>query len=143
MLGVRTNGQATAMPPPVVKQPSKATPIHVPSNADFPRAPRPIISEPDYEAFDMGAADTPEYRVSAEDTEKALRDLMADVKNEETAEINDEDTIVPGFRSNIRLMPHQVVARKWMKERETGKRLGGILADDMGYVPSCSQTRLS
>ena len=70
--------------------------------------------------------------MTSEDTEKALRDLMADVRPEEKVEINDEDTVVPGFREGIKLMPHQVVARKWMKERETGKRNGGILADDMG-----------
>ena len=40
----------------------------------------------------------------------AVRDER--VGTEETAEINDEDAIVSGFRSNIRLMPHQVVARK-------------------------------
>ncbi len=75
---------------------------------------------------------TPEVFMTNEDTEKALRDLMADVRPEEKVEINDEDTIVPGFREGIKLMPHQVVARKWMAERESGKRSGGILADDMG-----------
>ena len=69
------------------------------------------------------------------DAEKALRDLMADVRNDVREEIDMSDAIVPGFREGIRLLPHQVVGRKWMAERETGKRLGGILADDMGYVP--------
>jgi hypothetical protein len=43
---------------------------------------------------------------------------------------------VPGFRENIRLMPHQVLGRQWMRDREdvTKKRAGGILADDMGYA---------
>jgi hypothetical protein len=40
--------------------------------------------------------------------------------------------LVEGFRDGIVLMPHQVLGRAWMKERETGKKTGGILADDMG-----------
>lgn len=122
---------AQTLPHPTAKPPVKSTPIHIPSNNDLARPHRP--TEPDYETFEIPGIDyTPEYRMTTEDTEKALRDLMADVKPEETIEINDEDTIVPGFRDGIRLLPHQVVARKWMKERESGKRSGGILADDMG-----------
>ncbi|KAJ3534788.1 hypothetical protein NM688_g7079 [Phlebia brevispora] len=134
VLGVLTNGgpkPAPAPPPAVPRMPVKATPIHIPSNNDIPRPIRP--SEPTEEVFDTHGVDyTPEFRMTGEDTEKALRDLMADVKPEETVEIHSEDTIVPGFREGIKLMPHQVVARKWMKERESGKRCGGILADDMG-----------
>ncbi|KAJ7138696.1 SNF2 family N-terminal domain-containing protein [Mycena crocata] len=42
------------------------------------------------------------------------------------------DTMVPGFRDNIRLMPHQILGRVWMREREDSASMGGILADDMG-----------
>ncbi|KAJ6455500.1 SNF2 family N-terminal domain-containing protein [Mycena vitilis] len=44
------------------------------------------------------------------------------------------DALVPGFRTNIRLLPHQVIGRAWMRTREdlAEKRAGGILADDMG-----------
>ncbi|KAI0056966.1 hypothetical protein BV25DRAFT_1767611, partial [Artomyces pyxidatus] len=40
---------------------------------------------------------------------------------------------VQGFKDGISLMPHQVIARLWMKRQEEseGKR-GGILADEMG-----------
>ena len=59
----------------------------------------------------------------------------------------EEDAIVPGFREGIRLLPHQIVGRAWMKDRETGKKAGGILADDMGCVQcnprSCRQSLLT
>lgn len=40
--------------------------------------------------------------------------------------------VIEGFREGIRLLPHQVVGRDWMTERESSKNRGGILADDMG-----------
>ena len=61
-------------------------------------------------------------------------------------EINMDDAMVKGFREDIRLLPHQIVARAWMKEREdpSKKRFGGILADDMGYTrPSLYMTILA
>lgn len=70
--------------------------------------------------------------MSTEETDKALRDLMADARTTINVDIQDEDAIVPGFRPEITLMPHQIVARHWMAQRESGKRAGGILADDMG-----------
>ena len=78
------------------------------------------------------AETTTEYRVTQEDTDKALRDLMSDVRNDIEEEIDMSESVVPGFRDGILLLPHQIVGRKWMAERETGKRTGGILADDMG-----------
>lgn len=73
-----------------------------------------------------------EYRVSSEDADKALRDLMADVGTNVNQEIDMDEAIVPGFKEGIVLLPHQIIGRKWMADRETGKRNGGILADDMG-----------
>lgn len=51
-------------------------------------------------------------------------------------EINMEEATVKGFKDDIRLLPHQILGRSWMKDREdlTKKRTGGILADDMGFV---------
>ena len=51
-------------------------------------------------------------------------------------EINMEDAVVKGFKEGIELLPHQVLGRSWMRDREdtTKKRTGGILADDMGFV---------
>ena len=46
----------------------------------------------------------------------------------------EEGIIVPGFWEGIKLLPHQIVGMAWMKDRETGKKAGGILADDMGCV---------
>lgn len=53
-------------------------------------------------------------------------------------EIDMEDAIVKGFKEGIKLLPHQILGRAWMRDREdvTKKRTGGILADDMGYVTS-------
>ncbi|KAJ6618869.1 SNF2 family N-terminal domain-containing protein [Mycena sp. CBHHK59/15] len=60
--------------------------------------------------------------LSPAQAESALRDLMASDSNaaDETVEVNMADAVVPGFRDNIRLMPHQILGR------------AGILADDMG-----------
>jgi SNF2 family DNA or RNA helicase len=40
--------------------------------------------------------------------------------------------VVDGFCEGIRLLPYQVAGRAWMTERESDKKIGGILADDMG-----------
>ncbi|KAH9937842.1 SNF2 family N-terminal domain-containing protein [Epithele typhae] len=72
------------------------------------------------------------------DTEKALRDFVADTYNHDDAEYTVEDAMVDGFREGVMLLPHQVKARQFMKERETGKASGGILADDMGLGKTIS-----
>lgn len=112
--------QRTVVPAPI-KLPAK-TPV--PSNADVPT----------WETFDApderGLYDP---RMSATEAEKALRALVEDTVNStEDTEINMSEAIVPGFADGITLLPHQVIGRNWMRERETGKKTGGILADDMG-----------
>ncbi|TFL03806.1 SNF2 family N-terminal domain-containing protein [Pterulicium gracile] len=55
--------------------------------------------------------------------------------NQDTqTELTEEDRTVKGFRPGIRLLPHQVIGKTWMRIREdpVAKRQGGILADDMG-----------
>ena len=69
---------------------------------------------------------------SAAEAEKDLKDLLASSMNDTNISINLEDAIVPGFSDEIRLLPHQIVGRMWMRDREAGKKRGGILADDMG-----------
>jgi hypothetical protein len=73
--------------------------------------------------------------MSSDQAESALRDLMGADSNADTkVDIDPEDKIVDGFHEDIELMPHQVLGRIWMRDREdvTKKRAGGILADDMG-----------
>ena len=74
--------------------------------------------------------------ISPEDAEKALRDLMSGGMNDTETDINMEEATVKGFKEGIKLLPHQIIGRAWMRDREdlSKKRTGGILADDMGYV---------
>lgn len=72
-------------------------------------------------------------RTSAAEAEKALRQLVEESHNDTADdEIDMNQATVEGFSDGIALLPHQVLGRAWMKERETGKKTGGILADDMG-----------
>ena len=116
-----------------------AQPIHVPSNRDIPH-PAPKAPEPDtpWESFDVGNVDVVyDPKKSTHDAEKDLKDLFQqsfDGHEEEKdgVALDMSEAIVEGFRDGITLLPHQVIGRRWMRERETGKKLGGILADDMG-----------
>ena len=112
--------QRTAVPAPI-EVPQK---FRVPSNPNVPT----------WETFDEpGAHDLYDPRMSATEAEKALRALVEDsVNSSEDTAIDMTEAIVPGFADGIVLLPHQVIGRNWMRERETGKKNGGILADDMG-----------
>ncbi|KAJ4489981.1 SNF2 family DNA-dependent ATPase [Lentinula aciculospora] len=73
--------------------------------------------------------------ISPADAEKALRDLMGGAMNQDVdVEISPDDATVKGFNQDFKLLNHQVIGRKWMRDRENPqlKRMGGILADDMG-----------
>ncbi|KAJ7669423.1 SNF2 family N-terminal domain-containing protein [Mycena polygramma] len=73
--------------------------------------------------------------LTAGQAEAALRDLFeGGTDNSSTSADSDDDAIVSGLREGIRLLPHQVPSRAWMRDREdsTKKKAGGILADDMG-----------
>ncbi|RDB17334.1 hypothetical protein Hypma_001783 [Hypsizygus marmoreus] len=111
-------------------------PIHIPSNRDVVRPP-PTTSSP--KTLDGETIAVPEFQddnlyISPADAEKALRELMSGGMNDVESEINMEEATVKGFREDIKLLPHQVLGRSWMRDREdlTKKRTGGILADDMG-----------
>lgn len=77
--------------------------------------------------------------MTTEDSNKALRDLIADAYSHEEQHIDMSEAKVEGFNDNITLLPHQVLARRWMEERESGKKLGGMLADDMGSAHQSSK----
>lgn len=104
--------------------------MHIPSNKDL----EPLrTSDRDYETFDLPAADNMyDPMLTPADAEKALQDLVTGAYGHDEVDVSLEDAIVEGFRPGIKLLPHQIVGRKWMAERETGKKTGGLLADDMG-----------
>lgn len=75
------------------------------------------------------------------EAEKQLRELMGGAMNQqldEEIEIDMSQAVVSEFKEGIELLPHQIIGRAWMRDREdvSKKRTGGILADDMGYVGS-------
>ena len=116
-----------------------AQPIHIPSNRDIPRsAPKAPEADTPWETFDVGNVDVVyDPKKSSHDAEKDLKDLFQQSfdgheDDKDGVALDMSESIVEGFRDGITLLPHQVIGRRWMRERETGKKLGGILADDMG-----------
>lgn len=113
---------------PASKAPS---PLNAAEPEDKDKEPEEV--EVNGEDFDLNQA-----KYSAEDFERfhgdpeeQMRSLLAGAVGEgEGDEEEDEgaDT-VEGFADGIRLMPHQVRGVRWMRERETGRKYGGILAD--------------
>lgn len=94
---------------------------------------QPGIINPLWETFDETENnDLYDPMTSAEDAERDLQDLLSQSMNDASEEVDMSLAVVKGFKDDIKLLPHQVIGRKWMKERETGKKNGGILADDMG-----------
>lgn len=118
---------------------SKEIPIHIPSNRDIVAWP-PTQAQPQMLSGDDETIAVPEFHddnqyISPADAEKALRDLMSGSMNQDIEkEVNMEESVVKGFKEGIVLLPHQVLGRTWMRDREdtAKKRSGGILADDMG-----------
>ena len=92
------------------------------------------MPQADEETFDIRNVGTyqDDLAMTPADTEKALRDFVADTYNHGDIEYTQEDAKVEGFREGVMLLPHQIKSRQWMAERESGKKTGGILADDMG-----------
>lgn len=84
----------------------------------------------DGEQFTIDTQAVYEERTTADEAQKAMRDLLSGaVGSIDISDVNMEDAVVEGFDENIRLMPHQIQGRIWMTERESGKKAGGILAD--------------
>ena len=122
-------------------QPPKASfGIHPSKSNSFVPPIATLTVEDDRDAEEVRV---PDFRddntfMSAAEAEKALRDLMGGGMNQELdadVEIDMSQATVEGFKPGFKLLPHQVLGRAWMKDREdvTKKRTGGILADDMGY----------
>lgn len=92
------------------------------------------------EVFDVPAPNTdanwfiPQQSLkTAAEVQAEWTEIIQSLKNDasEIGPIDEEDQIVQGFADGIRLKPWQVQGRFWMKEREEGKKRGGILADDV------------
>lgn len=118
-------------------------PINIPSNQVGIRAlQRPTPPAQDEQGGDEEVVKFPDFQndngfMTPADAEKALRDLMSGGMNQgldSTVEIDTSQEIVEGFKEGVKLLPHQILGRVWMRDREdlTKKRTGGILADDMG-----------
>ncbi|KAJ7085696.1 SNF2 family DNA-dependent ATPase [Mycena belliarum] len=119
--------KSEALQPPPMRMPVPAPFMHHPKDEDDGDED---ILVPEFAADPYGRD-----MMSPAQAESELRDLMASDTNADiTTEIDMSEAIVPGFREGIVLMPHQVLGRIWMRDREdvTKKRAGGILADDMG-----------
>lgn len=102
----------------------------VPMNRNFTPPTRPPMQNQNHR---LPMPD--DINMTAAAADKELKNLMEGSMNVDIeAEINPEDMIVKSFREKFKLLPHQGLGRVWMKERETGKKAGGILADDMGYL---------
>ncbi|KAF9045436.1 SNF2 family N-terminal domain-containing protein [Panaeolus papilionaceus] len=122
--------------------PSGGTPITIPFN-HTPTLPPPAQKVRPEPVHNLGPP-IPGFRNVEEDryvppaqVEKELRDLMSGGMNtdlENHVEIDMSQSKVEGFTEGIELLPHQILGRAWMKDREdvTKKAHGGILADDMG-----------
>lgn len=118
-----------ALPAPPLQRIQVPAPVHIPSNRDILPGPSNLNLTLDA----PNQAYIYEPRMSATETEKALRALVEDsLTPDDDIEIDMEEAIVEGFQDGITLLPHQVLGRAWMRDKETGKKRGGILADDMG-----------
>lgn len=123
-------GSATGLAAPKFFPPHKVTsqPTSDPTAVEDDGKPEDINVE-------VGVTAQDEYestKKTATQVDDDLKELFKGaVVNHEVARGEDDD-VVPSFADGFRLLPHQVQARKWMGERESGRSHGGILADDMG-----------
>lgn len=73
-----------------------------------------------------------DFKTNPDDAQRALKELVEGAIGAADLEgVDMKDATVNGFKEGITLMPHQIQGRAWMRERETGKKCGGILADDV------------
>lgn len=126
----------------------KSVPLSVkapdPIAPKFPQpkpAPKPVVAENNdgEEALNVEADVTAqdEYDFSgrsATQVEDDVKELFKGTAVNHEVEIKEGSDIVDKFVDGFSLLRHQIQARQWMEERETGGSRGGILADDMGLV---------
>lgn len=97
----------------------------------------------DGEHFTIDIRQEYEERTTGDEAQKAMRDLLAGAIGAiDITDVDMNDAVVEGFNENITLMPHQIQGRAWMRERETGKKTGGILADVCNHSTSWFLSRL-
>jgi hypothetical protein len=79
------------------------------------------------DAIPMSAED---YDRHHGDAEEHMRELLSGaVGDGEDDDAQEGEELVEGFAKGVRLMPHQIRGTRWMRQRETGRKYGGILAD--------------
>lgn len=101
------------------------------TESDEPKA-RKIEGEVEEEEFNIADVQytAQDFEKSHGDPEEQMRDLLSGAVGEgEDGGTEDGDGIVEGFAEGMRLMPHQIRGVRWMRERESGRKRGGILAD--------------
>ncbi|KIO02504.1 hypothetical protein M404DRAFT_649793 [Pisolithus tinctorius Marx 270] len=129
-----TNTIERAQPSDFPKWNRVPAPVELPTNKSFPFS-LSTANDDDAETFDLpDTRDVYERPMSAGEAEKAFLALVEDTvgDTDDGVEIDMKQAVVEGFTDGIVLLPHQVLGRIWMRERESGKKMGGILADDMG-----------
>lgn len=89
------------------------------------------------EKFNLDNVGGEDYKSTPDEAQRALKELVEGAIGATDLDgVDLKDATVDGFRDEITLMPHQIQGRAWMRERETGKKCGGILADDVSVLNS-------
>jgi hypothetical protein len=129
------------------KPTNPAIPIHVPWDrptfippvsqpSSQPQGPANTDNDPNLELLHIPEINdsTTNLNMTSAEADRELRDLMSGGISTDVSAIDMTEARVKGLQDDILLLPHQVIGRAWMRERENTaeKRLGGILADDMG-----------
>lgn len=127
---------------PAIKQVGKVVPIPIPtqppqysassSQPSLPNSSSIVsgVADDEGESFDVPQTEEYEQKTTSEEALNAMKDLLGGAVNSvDLSKVNLEDAVVDGFIDSFRLLPHQVQGRAWMRERESGKKAGGILAD--------------
>lgn len=125
-------------------QPGGVNPGIVPNPRPAVAPPKPANQDDDVprEAFNIDSVPitAEDYMRYNGDAEKHMQELLSGAIGDGEDEMGDEgmregEDTVEGFAKGMKLMPHQVRGVRWMKQRETGRKYGGILAD----VSLCSR----